>query len=208
MINSFGTGKTTEADGEREADGSGGSCSGCSAVRVVRLFGCSAVRAVRLFGCSGCSAVRAAAALLPRMAIGERSEAPTAAGASSSRIQQLSFSCAVVFCGCRLRQQRRGLSSHGQRRAQRSPHRSRSQQQQDPAAYFFSCAVVFAAVAFGNSGEGKIHRCDGCVGGCAGRRLSSPAWPAASVAKPPPAEKGFISLFILCPLHYLLLVCR
>ena len=63
MINSFGTGKPTEADGEREADGSGGSCSGCSAVR-------------------------AAAALLPRMEIGERSEAPpqqeTAAAGDSS----------------------------------------------------------------------------------------------------------------------------
>ena len=155
MINSFGTGKPTEADGSGR--GTGKRTEAAAAVRAVRLFG--------LFGCSGCSAVRAvraAAALLPRMASGERSEAPTAAGASSSRIQQLSF----------------------------------------------SCAVVFAAVAFGNSGEGKIHRCDGCVGGCAGRRLSSPAWPAASVAKPPPAEKGFISLFILCPLHYLLLVCR
>ena len=84
MINSFGTGKPTEADGER---GSGGSCS--------------AVRAVRLFGCS---AVRTAAALLPRMASGERSEAPTAAGASSSsnsRFQQLIF-VLLFFCGCRL----------------------------------------------------------------------------------------------------------
>ena len=39
---------------------------------------------------------------------GERSEAPTAAGASSSRIQQLSFSCAVVFAAVAYRRQRRG----------------------------------------------------------------------------------------------------
>ena len=46
MINSF------RRTGDGGADGSGGSCSGCSAVR-------------------------AAAALFPRMASGERSEAPT-----------------------------------------------------------------------------------------------------------------------------------
>ena len=147
MINSFGT----EADGE--ADGSGGSGSGRKRTE--------AVRAVRLFGCSGCSAVRAvrAAALLPRMASGERQRSPTEAGDSSSRIQQLSFSCAVVFL--------RLLPSAAAARAllprmasgerQRSPHRSR-RQQQDPAAYFFSCAVVFAAVAFGNSGWKPSHR--------------------------------------------------
>ena len=78
MINSFGT----EADGE--GDGSGGkrkrTGEAAAAVRAVRLFGCSGCSAVRLFGlfgCSGCSAVRAAAALLPRMASGEQSEAPT-----------------------------------------------------------------------------------------------------------------------------------
>ena len=70
------------------------------------------------------------------MASGERSEAPTAAGASSSRIQQLSFSCAVVFL--RL-----------------SP--------------------------IGGSGEGKIHQCDGCCAGGAGRSS------AARAAKRPQA---------------------
>ena len=58
MINSFRRMRTGKRTGDGEADGSGGSCSGCSAVR-------------------------AAAALFPRMASGERSEAPTAAGASS-----------------------------------------------------------------------------------------------------------------------------
>ena len=48
------------------------------------------------------------AALLPRMESGERSEAPTAAGDSSSRIQQLSFSYAVVFAAVAYRRQRRG----------------------------------------------------------------------------------------------------
>ena len=103
MINSFGT----EADGE--ADGSGGSGSGrkrrqlfgCSAVRLFGCSGCSAVRAVRLFGCSAVRAVRAAAALLPRMEIGERQRSP-----HRSRSQQLSFSCAVVFVAVAYRRQR------------------------------------------------------------------------------------------------------
>ena len=80
MINSFrrGSGRGTgKRTGDGEADGSGGSCS----------------------------AVRAAA-LFPLMASGERSEATTAAGASSSRIQQLSFSCAVVFAAVACRRQR------------------------------------------------------------------------------------------------------
>ena len=117
MINSFGTGKTTEADGEREADGSGGSCSGCSAVRVVRLFGLFGCSAVRLFGLFGCSAVRAV-----RLFVRRRLSSPawpsasvakpppqqeTAAAGSSS----LFFFLCCCFCGCRLRKQRRGLSS-------------------------------------------------------------------------------------------------
>ena len=64
MINSFGTGKPTEADGSGRGTG-----KRTEAAAAVRLF--------------GCSAVRAAAALLPRMESGERSYAPTAAGASS-----------------------------------------------------------------------------------------------------------------------------
>ena len=76
MINSFGTGKRTEADGSGRGTGK-------------RTEAAAAVRAVR-----------AAAALLPRMASGERSEAPpqqeTAAAGSSSL-----FLC-CCFCGCRL----------------------------------------------------------------------------------------------------------
>ena len=68
MINSCGTGKRTEADGSGRGTG-----KRTEAAAAVRLFGCSAVRAVR-----------AAAALLPRMASGERSEAPTAAGATAA----------------------------------------------------------------------------------------------------------------------------
>ena len=54
MINSFGTGKPTEADGSGR--GTGKRTEAAEAVRAVRLFGlfgCSAVRAVRLFGLFG-----------------------------------------------------------------------------------------------------------------------------------------------------------
>ena len=66
-------------------------CSGCSAVRAVRLFGCSgcsAVRAVRLFGLFGRRRLSS-----PEWPAASGSEAPTAAGDSSSnsRFQQLIF---------------------------------------------------------------------------------------------------------------------
>ena len=48
MINSFGTGKPTEADGSGRGTG-----KRTEAAAAVRLFGCSAVRAVRLFGLFG-----------------------------------------------------------------------------------------------------------------------------------------------------------
>ena len=97
MINSFRRMRTGKPDGsgrkrtgDGEADGSGGSCSGCSAVR--------------LFGRRGLSS--------PAWPAASGAKPPTAAGASSSsRIQQLSFSCAVVFAAVAYRRQRRGLSS-------------------------------------------------------------------------------------------------
>ena len=116
MINSFGTGKPTEADGSGR--GTGKRTEAAAAVRAVRLFG--------LFGCSGCSAVRAvraAAALLPRMASGERSEAPTEAGATAAGDSSLFFFLVLLFL--RLSPSaaaaRALLPPNGQRRAERSP---------------------------------------------------------------------------------------
>ena len=203
MINSFGTGKTTEADGSGR--GTGKRTEAAAAVRLFGLFGCSgcsAVRAVRLFGlfgCSGCSAVRAvraAAALLPRMASGERSEAPTAAGASSSRIQQLIFFLVLLFLrlspsatAARAKStvvmvvmvvvlvghQRRGLSSPAWPSASGSEAPTEAGATATAAAAYL-CAVVFLRLSpIGGSGEGKIHRCDGCVGGCAGRSSAARA---------------------------------
>ena len=169
MINSFGTGKPTEADGSGRGTG-----KRTEAVAAVRLFGCSAVRAVR-----------AAAALLPRMASGERSEAPTEAGATATAATADSSS--LFFCGCRLSAAAAGSHPpadgkihrcaggcdggcaggcdggcagggspppNGQRRAERSPHRSRSNSSR-VQQLSFSCAIVFAAVAFISSGEGS-----------------------------------------------------
>ena len=138
MINSCGTGKPTEADGERER-GSGRKrrqlfgCSGCSAVRLFGLFGCSGCSAVRLFGlfgcsgCSGCSAVRAvraAAALLPRKAHWRAERSPTP--------KKLLFCCAaVLLIRCSSSPAAAPRKAHW--RAQRSP---------TPKKLLFCCAAV------------------------------------------------------------------
>ena len=89
MINSFGTGKPTEADGSGR--GTGKRTEAAAAVRLFGLFGCSgcsAVRAVRLFGLFGRRRLSS-----PAWPAASGSEAPTAAGDSSSnsRFQQLIF---------------------------------------------------------------------------------------------------------------------
>ena len=89
MINSF------RRTGDGEADGSGGSCSGCSAVRAAAaLFprmasgeGSPPQHGHRRAEAKPHRSRISAAALLP-MAIGEPKRSPTAAGASSSRSQQ------------------------------------------------------------------------------------------------------------------------
>ena len=60
------------------------------------------------------------------------------------------------------------------------------------------CAVVllsFVGPAFGRAVVGVA------AAGDPGRRRGERS-------EAPPAEKGFVSLFVLCPLRYLLLVCR
>ena len=152
MINSCGTGKPTEADGER---GSGRKrrqlfglfgCSGCSAVRLFGLFGCSAVRLFGLFGCSA-----GGGSPPPVRRIGERSEAPTEAGDSSSRIQLLSFSCAVVlvfvavaFISC-------GEGSpppYGQRRAGEAPTEAGDSSSNSRFQQLIFVLLFFVAVAY------------------------------------------------------------
>ena len=117
MINSFGTGKPTEADGSGRGTGK-------------RTEAAAAVRAVRLFGRRRLSS--------PAW--------PAASGAKPPPQQEPAafFFLCYCFCGCRLSaaaarakstdvlvivlvgHQRRGLSSHGERRAQRSPHLQRA----------------------------------------------------------------------------------
>ena len=138
MINSFGTGKPTEADGERG--------SGRKRRQLFGLFGWSGsisegegskpAAGVRLVGRRLSSPAWPAASgakppPAPRKAHWRAERSPTAAGASSSRIQQLSFSCAVVFAAVAYRRQRRGLSSppHGHRRAEAKPPPQQEQQQ-------------------------------------------------------------------------------
>ena len=132
MINSFGTGKPTEADGNGRGTG-----KRTEAAEAVRLFG--------LFGCSGCSAVRAvraAAALLPRMASGERQRSPHRsrrprkahwrAQRSPTPKKQL-FCCAAVllsFCGPGLRPCRLWHSSRIHR--SRDPGRRSGERQRSP----------------------------------------------------------------------------
>ena len=111
MINSFRRMRTGKPDGsgrkrtgDGEADGSGGSCSGCSAVRAAR-------------------------ALLPRMASGERSEAPHC---SRSQQQQQDpaafFFLCCCFCGCRLSAAAaRALLPMAIGERKRIPHRSRNE---------------------------------------------------------------------------------
>ena len=126
-----------------EADGSGRG-SGRKRRQLFGLFGCSAVRAVRLFGCSGCSAVRAV------------------------RLFGL-FGCSGCS-GCSAVRAVRAAAALLPRkahwRAQRSPTEAGATA---TAAAAYLCAVVFLRLSpIGGSGEGKIHRCDGCcaAGSC------------------------------------------
>ena len=139
MINSFGTGKPTEADGSGR--GTGKRTEAAAAVRLFGLFGCSgcsAVRAVRLFGLFGRRRLSS-----PAWPAASGSEAPTAAGDSSSnsRFQQLIFLRLSPIGGSGWKPSADDGKIHrcaggcagggspppnGQRRAERSPHRSRS----------------------------------------------------------------------------------
>ena len=138
MINSFGTGKPTEADGSgrKRTEADGGRGSGRKRRQLVGLVGCSGGSAVRLFGLFGCSG--GGGSPPPHGQRRAVAKPPTAEGDSSSnsRFQQLIFlrlspnggsgwkpspdDGKIHRCagGCAV-----GGSPppHGQRRAQRSP---------------------------------------------------------------------------------------
>ena len=134
MINSFGTGKRTEADGSGRRRSGSSPAKGPlfeqpgkrSAVRAARqqqqdppqhpgrrigerseappaescsfvVLQCCCLFVVPAFGRAGFGiAAAGSTAAAPRKAHWRAERSPTAAGASSSRIQQLSFSCAVA----------------------------------------------------------------------------------------------------------------
>ena len=117
MINSCGTGKPTEADGERGSGRKRRQLFGCSAVRAVRavrLFGCSAVRAVRLFGCSAVRAVRLigrrrlSSPAWPAASVAKPPPQQEPAAAAATADSSSLFLCCCFFAAVAYRQQRRG----------------------------------------------------------------------------------------------------
>ena len=97
---------------------------------------------------------------------------------------------------------RRRLSSPaGERRAERSPTAAGATA---TAAAAYLCAVVFLRLSpIGGSGEGKLPRCDGCVGGCAGRssaaRALLPRMASGERSEAPPQRScSFVVLQCCC----------
>ena len=103
--------------------------------------------------------------------------------------------------------QRRGLSSPAWPAASGAKPPPKQEQQQQQQQLIF--VLLFLRLSpIGGSGEGKIHRCDGCVGGCAGRssaaRALLPRMASGERSEAPTAKKLLFSLFVfvLCAIYY------
>ena len=76
------------------------------------------------------------------------------------------------------------------------------------SSFLFLVLLFLRLSPIGGSGEGKIHRCDGCVGGCAGRssaaRALLPRMASGERSEAPTAKKLLFSLFVfvLCAIYY------
>ena len=122
---------------------------------------------------------------------GERSEAPP------QRAAHVLCCCVVVFCGPGLRPCRRWRGSSRIHRSRR-PRKAQRRAQRSPTPKSCSCVVLLC-----------------CWSGVRVARQQQqdppqqhPVRRIGERSEAPPEEKGFVSLFVLCPLRYLLLVCR